>query len=459
MDMVLLDDNEHFEVDPRESRKFTFEGFEKEEEQEDIHDGIIQPERFDFCSSYPNRHPQYYDNKHDNDDIPAVVSDNSMAENELENRPQGYNTRTERRGKPSPGGSIVRIPPPPPPPIQRPSNATPSVAQVSPKRSMSKKVPFVRRHIAAPDIIDEEEVVMAPAKDVVSSQSLLRRLGSEGSDGYAPTREGYTPSLSSSITGAPARNALVLVDPVMNAFNESQNDDQYDEDIESVRRNDSEGSSVELHKDKASCYKTCSLSKLVPEDEIAKDKNKSFMFQRLIRDDNHSKMKLSHRHRSPKSCSITAATSGTVVTSTTGRHDEEISQLTGPSQTMNTPHTQGISSQAETEKVRNLMRRAAKDNKLDEDVEKLDQSGREIRTGQRKAEASATMSVLLRKTNRVKLHVYDLVSKDTQLDVFGCYFPLGRFFNVLNSSLHSLGTGAYHVGVEVSVENLRLIFR
>jgi hypothetical protein len=55
-----------------------------------------------------------------------------------------------------------------------------------------------------------------------------------------------------------------------------------------------------------------------------------------------------------------------------------------------------------------------------------------------------------RKTNRIKLHVYDLVSNDTQLDVYGCYFPLGRFFNALNSSLHSLGTGAYHVGVEVS---------
>jgi hypothetical protein len=59
-------------------------------------------------------------------------------------------------------------------------------------------------------------------------------------------------------------------------------------------------------------------------------------------------------------------------------------------------------------------------------------------------------SASLRRTNAVKLHVYDLVAYDTQLDLWGCHFPLGQCFNALNSSLHSIGTGAYHVGVEVS---------
>ena len=54
------------------------------------------------------------------------------------------------------------------------------------------------------------------------------------------------------------------------------------------------------------------------------------------------------------------------------------------------------------------------------------------------------------KINRIKLHVYDLVANDTQLELWGCQFPLGQVFNAVNSSLHSIGTGAYHVGVEVS---------
>jgi hypothetical protein len=56
-------------------------------------------------------------------------------------------------------------------------------------------------------------------------------------------------------------------------------------------------------------------------------------------------------------------------------------------------------------------------------------------------------------TNRIKLHVYDLVATDTQLDLFGCHFPLGEVFNAFNSTLHSIGTGAYHVGLEVSTNS------
>jgi len=53
-------------------------------------------------------------------------------------------------------------------------------------------------------------------------------------------------------------------------------------------------------------------------------------------------------------------------------------------------------------------------------------------------------------TSRIKLHVYDLVADDTQLDLWGCHFPLGQVFNAFNSSLHSIGTGAYHVGLEIN---------
>jgi hypothetical protein len=56
----------------------------------------------------------------------------------------------------------------------------------------------------------------------------------------------------------------------------------------------------------------------------------------------------------------------------------------------------------------------------------------------------------LKKTSWVKLHVYDLLADDTQLDVWGCHFPLGQVFNAFNSSLHSIGTGAYHVGLEIN---------
>merc|ERR1711865_1344907 len=52
--------------------------------------------------------------------------------------------------------------------------------------------------------------------------------------------------------------------------------------------------------------------------------------------------------------------------------------------------------------------------------------------------------------NRIKLHIYDLITPETRIDLWGLYyFPLGAVFNVVNLSLHSIGTGVYHVGVEV----------
>jgi hypothetical protein len=69
------------------------------------------------------------------------------------------------------------------------------------------------------------------------------------------------------------------------------------------------------------------------------------------------------------------------------------------------------------------------------------------------SESASTTSTTMSanpKSNRVRLHVYDLVSRETQLDLWGYHFPLGQCFNAVNSSLHNLGTGAYHVGVEVN---------
>ena len=54
--------------------------------------------------------------------------------------------------------------------------------------------------------------------------------------------------------------------------------------------------------------------------------------------------------------------------------------------------------------------------------------------------------------NRILLHVYDLIEKDTlmMLPPFGCVVEIGKCFADMNSALHAVGTGAYHVGVEVN---------
>mmetsp|Transcript_20457 Transcript_20457/g.43043 ORF Transcript_20457/g.43043 Transcript_20457/m.43043 type:complete len:885 (-) Transcript_20457:72-2726(-) len=57
-----------------------------------------------------------------------------------------------------------------------------------------------------------------------------------------------------------------------------------------------------------------------------------------------------------------------------------------------------------------------------------------------------------RRYNDVKIHVYDLLARDALVEMpyFNCNFPIGQCFNVMNNGLHCLGTGAYHVGVEVN---------
>ena len=54
--------------------------------------------------------------------------------------------------------------------------------------------------------------------------------------------------------------------------------------------------------------------------------------------------------------------------------------------------------------------------------------------------------------NRILLHVYDLIEKDTlmMLPPFGCVVEIGKCFADMNSALHAVGTGAYHVGVEIN---------
>jgi len=54
-------------------------------------------------------------------------------------------------------------------------------------------------------------------------------------------------------------------------------------------------------------------------------------------------------------------------------------------------------------------------------------------------------------TNRIRLHVYDLIAESAVVPLFGVFeVPVGQIFNTLNSGLHTLGTGAYHVGVEIN---------
>lgn len=54
------------------------------------------------------------------------------------------------------------------------------------------------------------------------------------------------------------------------------------------------------------------------------------------------------------------------------------------------------------------------------------------------------------RSNHIQLHIYDLISSDTlvQLPCFVC--EIGKCFNDVNAALHELGTGAYHVGVDVN---------
>jgi hypothetical protein len=57
-----------------------------------------------------------------------------------------------------------------------------------------------------------------------------------------------------------------------------------------------------------------------------------------------------------------------------------------------------------------------------------------------------------RRNNRIQLHIYDLLSSDAlmQLPMGMGMCEIGKWFNDVNSACHDLGTGAYHVGVEIN---------
>jgi len=53
--------------------------------------------------------------------------------------------------------------------------------------------------------------------------------------------------------------------------------------------------------------------------------------------------------------------------------------------------------------------------------------------------------------NRVQVHIYDLIHRETILETpWGCNFPIGECFNTINDGMHALGTGAYHAGIEIN---------
>lgn len=57
---------------------------------------------------------------------------------------------------------------------------------------------------------------------------------------------------------------------------------------------------------------------------------------------------------------------------------------------------------------------------------------------------------ITRKVNQIRLHIYDLIHTDTIMRMpWGCDFPIGKCFQVMNNGLRALGTGAYHCGIEV----------
>ena len=57
-----------------------------------------------------------------------------------------------------------------------------------------------------------------------------------------------------------------------------------------------------------------------------------------------------------------------------------------------------------------------------------------------------------RKVNQIRLHIYDLIHTDTIMRMpWGCDFPIGKCFQVMNNGLRALGTGAYHCGIEVKL--------
>lgn len=79
-----------------------------------------------------------------------------------------------------------------------------------------------------------------------------------------------------------------------------------------------------------------------------------------------------------------------------------------------------------------------------EEEDDTSQSARQRRSHKRRSSSTS------KRSNHIQLHIYDLIASDTlvQLPCFVC--EIGKCFNDVNSALHELGTGAYHVGVDVN---------
>mmetsp|Transcript_15587 Transcript_15587/g.24250 ORF Transcript_15587/g.24250 Transcript_15587/m.24250 type:complete len:482 (-) Transcript_15587:450-1895(-) len=92
--------------------------------------------------------------------------------------------------------------------------------------------------------------------------------------------------------------------------------------------------------------------------------------------------------------------------------------------------------------VRNCSFRRTADNDVDNAVVRL---SRQVRYGRR-----GQFPPLNPTTNNIRLHIYDLVTSDSVMDVMGCNFPIGKCLGSCNDGLHALGTGVYHCGVEVN---------
>lgn len=91
----------------------------------------------------------------------------------------------------------------------------------------------------------------------------------------------------------------------------------------------------------------------------------------------------------------------------------------------------------------------------DEEREKPDSKGQRLANARavdhRQQTTASIMQSPLVKTNRIRLHVYDLIAEETIMQLpWGLVFPIGQCFNAVNSGLHTLGTGAYHVGIEIN---------
>ena len=70
----------------------------------------------------------------------------------------------------------------------------------------------------------------------------------------------------------------------------------------------------------------------------------------------------------------------------------------------------------------------------------------------RTAATTTTNSKGRRYYNDVKIHIYDLLTTDSLVEVpyLNCNFPIGQCLKVMNDGCQVLGTGIYHVGVEVN---------